>query len=62
MSPEPFTPAEIATVLAALRYWQANVPESERAAVMPEHFDGAVPLGDDDIDDLCEDIQCGGAR
>ena len=47
------TPRELATVLAALRYWQENA-----AHVPPGIYDIAAeagePLTDTEIDDLCE--------
>ncbi len=53
------TPRELATILAALRYWQAN--DRNAAAQAPE-FDIASdsgefePLGNDEIDALCEQL------
>jgi hypothetical protein len=59
-----FTPKELATVLAALRYyqqdWQKEIDEAEREnrdpIAMSEHFDEQEPLTPDEIDDLCERI------
>ena len=51
---------EFSTVLAALRYWQSN--PARRA--LPE-WDIATnagvlePLDDDEIDELCEQFNCG---
>ncbi len=52
-----FSARELATVLAALRYWQAalNAPSSQIAATYP-HFDGGLPpLSAAEIDELCDD-------
>lgn len=50
---------ELATVLAALRYWQSDVLDSgdedrQAKAVMPEHFEDDKPLSSEDVDELCE--------
>ncbi|HWG45160.1 MAG TPA: hypothetical protein VN688_20490 [Gemmataceae bacterium] len=57
----PFTARELATVLAALRYWQANVtngPTLNASYIVEgcEHFECVEPLEDLDIDALCESI------
>ena len=44
---------ELATVLAALRYWQ-DVMYPYGAAAYPEHFEETEPLTAREIDDLCE--------
>jgi hypothetical protein len=53
------TPRELATILAALRYWQAsdrstatNAPEYDIASDSGE----VEPLGNDEIDALCEQL------
>lgn len=52
---------ELATVLAALRFWQSGTIEENRCDF--EHFDSnTTPLDDDEIDDLCERINCGDAN
>lgn len=44
---------ELATVLAALRHWQDDIPEGDREGF--DHFDEKLtPLNDDEIDKLCE--------
>jgi len=53
------TPRELATILAALRYWQAN--DRNMATQAPEYdiaSDGGQfePLGNDEIDALCEQL------
>jgi hypothetical protein len=53
------THREFATILAALRYWQAN--DRNTAAKSPEYDiagdSGAfAPLGNDEIDALCEQL------
>jgi hypothetical protein len=56
--------SRIATILAALRYYQANVVENGRscAAADPIATAGGTlkPLTAEAIDELCEDINCGG--
>jgi len=61
------TYAELSTILAALRYWQSkwSVLGSQytSGAVIPEalrdHFEGTQPLDVDEIDSLCERLNCG---
>jgi hypothetical protein len=53
------TPREFATILAALRYWQAN--DRNTAAQAPEYDIASdsgqfEPLGNDEIDTLCEQL------
>ena len=43
---------ELATVLAALRYWQQDLAEND--GPISEHFDEHTPLTVEEIDDLCE--------
>jgi hypothetical protein len=50
---------ELATILAALRYWQAN--DRNAATKAPEHDIASnsgefEPLGNDEIDALCEQL------
>lgn len=49
---------ELATVLAALRYWQQSMDGSTAWAkhVMPEHFYDVKPLTSGEIGALCERI------
>ncbi len=49
------TPKELATVLAALRYWQQDLNANDEPPIS-EHFEdaGVEPLDTDEIDDLCE--------
>jgi len=49
-----FTPREVATVLAALRYWQATVEDPKEQS--PDYFEEDEPLSDEEIDTLCENI------
>ncbi|MHB1892726.1 MAG: hypothetical protein ACYCTZ_04400 [Candidatus Dormibacteria bacterium] len=50
---------ELATVLAALRYWQGECgPEDAEAADMV-HFDRCTPLTTAEIDELCERLNVG---
>lgn len=56
-----FSSRELATVLAALRHWQATVGEGKSAAMKyPDHFrmSGQKPLTLNQIDGLCERINC----
>ena len=49
------TDRELATILAALRHWQATVNDDERNAF--SHFcEDIEPLSDAEIDTLCEVI------
>jgi hypothetical protein len=50
-----FTDREIATILAALRHWQATVNDAERD-VFPHFREDIEPLSDAEIDTLCEVI------
>jgi hypothetical protein len=46
---------ELATVLAALRYWQDKLINGHNVVVlMLPHFETCTPLTIDEIDDLCE--------
>lgn len=44
---------KIATILAALRHWQATVNDDERNA-FPHFYEDIEPLSDEEIDALCE--------
>ncbi len=53
------TPREFATILAALRYWQAS--DRSTATKAPEYDIASdsgefEPLGNDEIDALCEQL------
>jgi hypothetical protein len=49
------TGRELATVLAALRYWQQRLDDSGGEAPVLDYFDDAVtPLTAEEIDWLCE--------
>ena len=57
--------SELATVLAALRYWQADLDQWEylRSAVPPfhdMHFENSPPLTSEEVDDLCERLNSEG--
>ena len=60
MSYEP-NDRELATVLAALRYWQQDLADNEEnGPISPEHFDEEVtPLTVEEIDELCERLNTG---
>ena len=45
---------ELATVLAALRYWQEDIKMELRE--VSDHFIDVKPLTNDEIDDLCEKL------
>ncbi len=51
-----FTSRELATMLAALRYWQQDLANNE--GPISEHFADDTPLTVEEIDDLCERINC----
>lgn len=48
-----FTDHDLATILAALRHWQATVNDDERNA-FPHFAEEIEPLSDEEIDTLCE--------
>jgi hypothetical protein len=53
---------ELATVLAALRYWQQDLAENQAQGEVPiakEHFQEVQPLSVAEIDQLCERLNCG---
>lgn len=54
------TPRELATVLAALRYWQHLLLIREHTGpISADHFDDEItPLSADEVDDLCERLNC----
>jgi hypothetical protein len=55
----PFSERELATVLAALRYWQHDLAEND--GPISEHFTEHSPLMVEEIDDLCERLNCDSA-
>lgn len=50
------TRREVATILAALRYWQSNFNEKQLADIYADHFQSEEPLDPEEIDNLCEII------
>jgi hypothetical protein len=54
--PIQLTDRELATVLAALRYWQQDLAEND--GPISEHFADVTPLSVEEIDDLCERLNC----
>ena len=52
---------ELATILAALRYWQQDLANDEgEGPISPDHFDDQItPLTAEEIDELCERLNCG---
>jgi hypothetical protein len=54
------TRRQLATVLAALRYWQQDLAANKDEGPISEHFGGEItPLTVEEIDDLCERLNCG---
>jgi hypothetical protein len=51
---ETFTEQELATILAALRLWQASEEHGEDLAPYIGHFEEHQPLSSLEIDELCE--------
>lgn len=51
------TKIETATILAALRYWQANF-DDEVVDFFSDHFHSTPPLNNEEIDDLCDKLNC----
>jgi hypothetical protein len=49
----------VPTILAALRYWMANTEEDERQEMYPSYFEDYGPLDDEEIDQLCEQLNMG---
>ena len=58
--PAQFNERELATVLAALRCWQRDLSENQDdGPISAEHFDILItPLTLEEIDDLCERLNC----
>jgi hypothetical protein len=54
------TSRELATVLAALRHWQQDLAQNQRP--ISEHFADETPLSVEEIDDLCERLNCDSAN
>jgi hypothetical protein len=55
-----FTDRELATLLAALRYWQQGLDDNDGEAPLRDHFEDEVtPLTPEEINDLCERLNCG---
>jgi hypothetical protein len=52
---------ELATVLAALRYWQQELAANQDGGpISPDHFDDKVtPLTVEEIDELCVRLNLG---
>ena len=56
--PKPLSSRELATVLAALRYWQQDLAENEEPPISG-HFANETPLTVEEIDDLCQRLNFG---
>lgn len=53
------TTRELATMLAALRFWQANsAADAEIEEIFAEHFYRTTPLNADEVNNLCEKLNC----
>jgi len=52
------TKKELATVLAALRYWQQDLEANDVPPISEEHFADCAPLTSEEIDDLRERLNC----
>jgi hypothetical protein len=52
------TSRELATVLAALRYWQRDLESADEIIDGGEHFSDQLPLSAAEIDALCERLNC----
>jgi len=52
------TEQELATVLAALRYWQQDLEANDEPPISEEFFADSEPLTSDEIDGLCERLNC----
>ena len=48
------TSRELASVLAALRYWQRGLEQADEIIDGGEQFSDQLPLSAAEIDDLCE--------
>ena len=55
--PTQLTERQLATVLAALRHWQRDLAENDDGPIS-EHFIDHAPLTVEEIDDLCEQLNC----
>lgn len=53
----PFSDRELATILAALRYWQQDLAANSDGPIS-EHFAETTPLTVAEIDNLCERLNC----
>lgn len=57
--PVSLAPAELATVLAALRYWQRHRPSNPELHEIATNGGTLAPLDTHDIDDLCDHLNGG---
>jgi len=55
---DTFTDRELATLLAALRLWQASQEYGEDLTPYLGHFEEHQPLSSLEIDELCERLNC----
>ncbi|HVI07007.1 MAG TPA: hypothetical protein VND65_01810 [Candidatus Binatia bacterium] len=57
--------SDVATILAALRAFQERFVDQDAEAMRkayPEHFEDVAPLGSEDIDTLCQEINLGDVK
>lgn len=56
---DSLTERELATVLASLRFWQRHLETHRGEIPFADHFDDTItPLTVEEIDDLCERVNC----
>jgi hypothetical protein len=60
MADSPTNERELATILAALRFWKSEGMWACSDGM--EHFEDVTPLTDDEIDDLCKRLSLSGAE
>ena len=53
---------DVAQLLAALRNWQTDSLNEDLADAFAGHFEDHEPLGDDEIDALCERLNFAGEQ
>jgi hypothetical protein len=59
MTERDLSDRELATVLAALRHWQRQRERTPGALPGgPHHFEDVTPLSAQEIDELCERLNC----
>lgn len=56
---DPIGEKQLATILAALRLWQADIDPNEIPVDFADFFADHPALSADEIDELCESLNCG---